>query len=107
RVFQMLDRDDMAAVERSEEADAGIDRFIGRFAAVKPADQYGTGTAVALGAAFLRAGEAAFQPEKIEQRSGCPRICEGNRPVIQQEADLVARRAHGGSASPIGRIAIG
>ena len=65
---EMLDGHDMAAVERAEEADAGVDAFIDELALRQPADQHRAGAAIALGAAFLGAAQRTAQPQIIEQR---------------------------------------
>ena len=65
---QMLDRHDMAAVERAEEADAGVDALIDELAAGELADQHGAGAAIALRAAFLGAAQRTAQPQIVEQR---------------------------------------
>ena len=67
---QVLDRHHMGGVQRADEADAGIDRFILKFAADEPPDQHGAGTAIALGAAFLGARQPALQAQEVEQRLG-------------------------------------
>eukprot|EP01035_Chromulina_nebulosa_P065755 gene65755-89973_t len=55
---QMLDRQQLAAIERRQEADAGIDSLVAQPPAIEPADDDGTGAAIALGAALLAAGQA-------------------------------------------------
>ena len=54
---QMFHRHHMAAVERTEKADAGIDAFIDEPARRKLAHQHGAGSAIALRAAFLGAAQ--------------------------------------------------
>ena len=49
---QMLDGDDMTAIERGQQPDAGGHRFIGQFAIDEPPHQHGAGAAVTLGAAL-------------------------------------------------------
>ena len=64
---QMLDGDDMGAVERAEEADAGVDPLIGEFAAGELPDQHRAGAAIALGAAFLGAAQRTVEAQPVEQ----------------------------------------
>jgi hypothetical protein len=54
---EMLHGHDMAAVERAEEADAGVDAFVDELSAGELADQHCAGAAVALRAAFLGAAQ--------------------------------------------------
>ena len=87
---EMFDGDDMAAVERAEEADAGVDAFIDELALREPSDQHGASAAVALGAAFLGAAQRAAQPEIVEQRLVRRDIGERHALAIEEEANLVA-----------------
>src|SRR5690606_5991622 len=88
--LQVLDGDDMAAVERAEEADAGIDAFIDKSALRQPPDEHGAGAAVAFRAAFLAAAQRAPQPQEIEQRLIRPHIGEGDFLAVEQEAEVGA-----------------
>jgi hypothetical protein len=58
---QMLNRYDMAAVQRSEEPNACIHWGIGKTCPSKPPDKHGTCTAISFGAAFLGAGQSALE----------------------------------------------
>ena len=55
-VLQVLDREELAAVERGHELDAGVDRAVDQPAALAPRHHHRAGAAVALVAAFLGAG---------------------------------------------------
>ena len=65
---QVLHRHDVGRVERSDEADAGIDGLVAEIAVDEPPDEHRAGAAVALRAAFLRAGQALLEPQMVEQR---------------------------------------
>lgn len=60
----------------------------------KPADEHRTGAAVALGTAFLGAGEAALQPQIIQQCRCRGNIGKGDLCVVQDEADAVGCLFH-------------
>src|SRR5690606_9567471 len=94
RPFQVFDGDNMAAVERGEEADAGIDALIDEVAAGKPADEHGAGAAVAFCAPFLRAGQTALETQIVEQRAVRPHVGEGDPGAVQEEADFAADGGH-------------
>ena len=53
RAGEMLDRDHMTTVDRGQKPNAGIDGLIDQPGIAKPAHQYGTGAAIAFGAAFF------------------------------------------------------
>jgi hypothetical protein len=91
---KMLDRDHMAAIDRGQKPDAGIDRAIAEALGPKPPDQHGAGPAIALGAALLGAGEALIEAQEIEQ--GLVRSNLGQRDVapVENETDIGAMR-HG------------
>ena len=101
RAAQMLDGDDMAAVERAEEADAGIDAFIDQLAAGQPADQHRAGAAIALGAAFLGAAQRAAQPQIVEQRLVRRDRRQRDVLAVEDEADFVADRRLGHAQLPL------
>ena len=79
--LQMLDRHDMAAVERAEEADAGVDAFIDQACRREPPDQHGAGAAIALGAAFL--GAAQRRPQAADSRAA-------SRPARHRQASTAS-----------------
>ena len=93
RAFEMLDREQLAAIQRRQEADAGIDRFIAQIAAVEPPDNDGAGAAIAFGAAFLRAGHALVEPQPVEHRQGRVAAVEFDQPVAEQEAQPLTHSA--------------
>ena len=89
---QMLDRDDMAAMARGKEADAGVHRLIAQPAVMQASDQHRAGAAVALGAAFLGAGQAAVQAQEVQQRIAGADLVQADRGVVQKKAQFLAHR---------------
>ena len=63
---QILHRQQLLAVQRADELDAGIDRAIAQAVAVQLAQHHGAGAAIALAAAFLGA-DAALRAAQIVQ----------------------------------------
>ena len=89
RAAQMLDGDDVAAVAGGEEADAGVHRLIDHRAVVQAPDQHRAGAAVALGAAFLGAGEAPAEAQEIQQRVAGTGLGQLDFGVVQKKTDHV------------------
>ena len=58
--FQMLNRDDMCAMQAGDKADAGIDALIAQLALFQPSHQHGARTAIALSAPFFGTAERFF-----------------------------------------------
>ena len=90
RPAQMLDGDHMATIERGQKANTGIDRLIPQHAAGEPPDQHGAGAAIALGAAFLGAGQSPVEAQEIEQGLRGRDIGQRHRRPVEQKTDLVA-----------------
>ncbi|MCY1250201.1 hypothetical protein D9M72_638140 [compost metagenome] len=86
---EMFDRHHMGRMQRSDEADAGIDAFIDQRFAGKPSHKHGAGAAVAFGAAFLGPCQPALQPQIIEQRCGRRDVGKRHLAVIEDEANAV------------------
>ena len=89
---QALDGDELLAVERRHELDARIDRAKADPAAVKLADDDGTGAAIAFGTAFLGSGAAQILAQKLKDRAGRVDGIERNDVAVEREAN---RRAAG------------
>jgi hypothetical protein len=86
---QVLDGDNVTAIEGGKKADAGIDGFIFQDATVQAANEYGAGAAITLGAAFLASGQAAFQAKVVQQRLVRRDILDSHIGAIQQKPDFV------------------
>ena len=92
RPLQMLHRQQPAAVQRGEEADAGVHRLVAQRVAVQPPDHHGAGAAVALRTAFLGADPPFRQPQPVQHRQG--RIDRVDLPKLVAEIEAEAL-AHG------------
>ena len=77
----------MGGVKRADKTDAGIHRFINENSIVHAADQHGACAAIALGTAFLAAGQAAVEPEPVEQGEVRCEAREFDRLIVEQESD--------------------
>ena len=102
RTLQILDGEQLAAVEGAHELDAGIDRAVVEPIGVGLGHDHGAGAAVALVAPFLGAGAAPAQPEPVEHRLGRVDPVELDQLVAEEEADLVT---HGGASYAFARPA--
>src|SRR5205085_1648054 len=86
--LQVLDGEERLAVERRQEADARVHRLQPQLAGgVEVADDDRAGAAVALGAAFLRAGAAAVLAQPLEHRARRRRVGDLDPLVAVEEAD--------------------
>ncbi len=63
---EVLDRDEFGAVELAKQQDAGVDRLVGELAAAQTREHDRAGAAIALGAAFLRAGRPLLFAQPVE-----------------------------------------
>jgi hypothetical protein len=97
---QMFDGDQMGAVQAAHETDAGGDRVVDNLVAMEAPDEHGAGAAIALGAAFLGAAQALFEPKPIEQRRIGLDIGEADLLVVENEPNGTRNFALG-SAPPI------
>ncbi len=97
RGAQALDGEHGLAVERGEETDAGVDRLPGeRAVAARLGDDDRARAAVALGAAFLRAGELPRLAQPGKKRRLGRRAGDVDALAVQHEADrVVAVGGHG------------
>ncbi len=101
RRLQVLDGEDLAAVEGRHEADAGVDGLVPDAVAVQASDHDGAGAAVAFGAAFLGAGLAFGQAQPVEHRHRRIDAPDFLQLVAQQESHAIAH----GCGSPRGSAA--
>src|SRR5690606_29180615 len=98
---QMLDSDDMGAMEASDETDAGGDAVINDVVAGQPAHQDRAGAAIALGATFLGAPQAALKPKPVQKGQVRRNVGESDLLAIENEADGIGDLHHC-STPPIG-----
>ena len=64
---EILDGDQLGAVDLSEQENAGIDRLIDEPAIMRARQHDRAGAAITLGATLLGAGRALLQPDPVEQ----------------------------------------
>ena len=67
-ISKVFDGENLRTVDRSDRNNTGIYRVVLQYTVSQTAEQYCTGAAVTFSAAFLRACQACFKPQKIEQR---------------------------------------
>ena len=67
-ISKVFDGENLRTVDRSDRNNTGIYRVVLQYTVSQTAEQYCTGAAVTFSAAFLRACQAFFKPQKIEQR---------------------------------------
>jgi hypothetical protein len=108
---QILDREERLAVERRHELDADIDRLQFDVVAVQLAHDDGARTAIALGAAFLRA-RTPMLAQPLENALRRVDVVDRDDPPSEHEADAVGAGiccciSAIPSASPVGRVAPG
>jgi hypothetical protein len=65
---QILDGHDLRAIHLAQQQNACIDGLVMHAPAPYPAKRHGTGTAIAFGAALLRADPAFLKPQIIQKR---------------------------------------
>ena len=101
---QVFDGEHGLAVERGDEAQAGVDggQMQRRAFAAQFARHHGARAAVALVAAFLGAGEAARAAQPGEQAGGGGDVSDVDRLAVEQDADggAIHRRVSGAGAGP-------
>jgi hypothetical protein len=86
RAAQMLDRDNMAAIDCGKGADAGIHRLVHQPIRANPAHQHCAGPAIAFGAALFRAAQGLVQPQMVQQHICCRHRRQGDSAIIQQKS---------------------
>ena len=97
--LQVLDREELAAVELAHELDAGVDGTVADRPVLEPAHGHRAGAAVALRTAFLGAGAALVQTQPVQHRHG--RVDLADPPLLgaQEEPCLTHCPALRGSFS--------
>jgi hypothetical protein len=84
-IGKILNRDDLAAVRLTGKHDAGVDRLIHPFLVYNAAQYHGTGSAIALRAAFLGARRTFHQTQIVKQRQRRSVVLEANGPPATQK----------------------
>jgi hypothetical protein len=93
---QLIDRDELLAVERADEGDAAIDGAPAQAARAGLTHHHGAGAAVALGAALLGALEPALLAQPLQHRARGRHRVERDRLVVEPEADRSGRHGRHG-----------
>ena len=63
---EVLDRDEFGAIDLAKQQYAGVDGLIGELAPAQACEHHRAGAAIALGAAFLRAGRPLLFAQPVE-----------------------------------------
>ena len=98
---EIIDGDDLLAVDLAHELNAAVDGLVANLIAVERAQRHRAGAAITLGTAFLGAGGAFPEPQVVEQRVAGRDIAELDDPALAQKTYRPGHR----SAPAIGRIA--
>src|SRR5580693_3781359 len=94
-ISEVLDRDELRAVELAQEQDAGIDRLAGQLAATEPRQHDRAGAAITLGATFLRTRGALVLAQPVEHSGARREAVERDLAPAKPEAQRVtAFRRH-------------
>ena len=75
---EILDRDQLCAVDLAEQRDAGIDRLMHQAAVALARHHHGAGAAIALRAAFLGAGRTLLKAQPIKQRGARRKLLDAH-----------------------------
>ncbi len=86
RAGEMLDRDQMASIDRCQKPNTSIDGFIDEPSITKPPDKHGASAAIAFGTAFLRSGKTALESQKIQQGLVGRNIAQRHVLAVEDEA---------------------
>ena len=92
--LEVLDGEQLAAVQGRHELNAGVDGAVVEPRTIRLGDDHGAGTAVALVAPFLGPRPASCQPQPVEHRLGRVDPVELDQLVAEEEADLIAHGIH-------------
>src|SRR5580658_5062640 len=88
---EILDRDQLGAVELAQEQNAGVERLVDEPVPLESRQHHGACATIPLGAAFLRSLRSHFLPQPVED--GCARgeLAELNLPAPETKAQHVSR----------------
>src|SRR2546425_2423435 len=100
RRAEVLDSDELFAVQRRHEQDARVDGAVADAAVLELAEDDRAGAAVALRAALLGTPSRGNRPQVGEHRHGRINLMQGLHPAVQNEADGAGH----GSLSPLSLV---
>jgi hypothetical protein len=89
-VFQILDTDQLFAMQAAKGCDAGVERFVAESVFRGPGSYHGAGTAVAGSAALLGATQTAVLAQILEDCGVGGDIFKGNFSLSMQESNQAA-----------------
>ena len=89
---QVLDRDQLLAVQLRQEQDAGVERAVAQALAVRLAEHHGAGAAIAFGAALLGAGPALHLTQIVQHREVRVDLAQRARLVAEEETDRLGHQ---------------
>ena len=88
---EILDRDQLGAVELAQEQNAGVERLVGEPAAPEPRQHHRACAAIPFGAAFLRSLRSHLLPQPVEDGRAGGELAESNVPAPKTKAQRIAR----------------
>ena len=88
---EILDRDQLGAVELAQEQNAGVERLVGEPAALEPRQHHRACAAIPFGAAFLRSLRSHLLPQPIENGRARGELAEINIAAPKTKAQRIAR----------------
>ena len=107
--LEVLDGEELLAVERRHELDAGIDGAIADAIAIELTEDDRAGAAVAFRATLLGSHRIAAlrAAEELQHRHGRWQTLEADQVRAAQHPDVVLRHCRARSTAPIGAVAVG
>ena len=100
RPTQMFNRHHMAAIQRCQKPDTGVDRFIDQLTLRQPPHQDRAGPAIALGTALLAPRKPPLKAQEIKQGVARRDRLLADVAVVKPKPDMGARcRCHDGVPS--------
>ncbi len=88
---EILDRDELGAVELAEQQNAGVERLVGEPALLKPGQDDGARAAIPFGAALLRSLRSDVLPQPIEDGRAGGELAQSDVLATETKAQRVAR----------------
>jgi hypothetical protein len=88
---EILDRDELGAVELAQEQNAGVERLIGEPTAPEPRQHHRARAAISLGAALLRSLRSHVLPQPIEDGRARGELSKFNISAAKMKAKRIPR----------------
>src|SRR5580658_11254216 len=93
---EILDRDQLGAVELAQEQNAGVERLVDEPVPLESRQHHGACAAIPFGAAFLRSLRSHFLPQPVEDSGARGELAESNVPTPKSKAQRIARGGRSG-----------